>query len=47
VEGDVGVTHSVQDVDRGGMICLPHDPAGAVKLLPTPDAEDAGVGIDL
>jgi hypothetical protein len=44
VEGDVGVTHSMQDVDRGGMIRLPHHPAEAVKFLPhrTPKVSVSG-----
>jgi len=35
VQGDVGITMSVQDVDRGGMVCVPHDPACAVKPVPS------------
>jgi len=29
------------------MVCPPHDPAAAVKLLPTPNTQGVGVGIDL
>jgi len=47
LEGDVGVTQAVQDVDRGDMICRPHHPAGAVKLIPTPNTLGAGSKIDL
>jgi hypothetical protein len=47
VKADVGIGHPVQDVDRGGMIRLPHHPAGAVKPIPTSDTKGAGCGVDL
>jgi len=47
VQRDVGVTGSVQDVDRGGMVGLHHHPSGEVKPVPAPDREQPGVRIDL
>jgi hypothetical protein len=42
VQGDVGVACSVQDVDRGVHVGLPHHPArSAVKPVPVASAEPA------
>jgi hypothetical protein len=47
VQGDVAVTMSVQDVDRGVDVGVQHDPVVTVKLLPAPDSEESGVVVHL
>ncbi len=48
VQGDVGVSDSVQDVDRSGMIGLPYRPArSAVKPVPSTYPKEVCKGYDL